>query len=127
MSRNPAEHLIDDRIRVQHMLDAARDVVRLAAGRCRDDLALDMPFRRATVNAIQEIGEAGARVSPAGRAMAPAIPWQVIVGMRNRLVHGYDQIDYEVVWLVVTEEAPSLIALIEAACVGWPMPEPPQQ
>lgn len=60
MPRDPAKNPLDDRIRAQHMLEAARDVARLAAGRSRDELRTDMPLRRAMVNAIQEIGEAGA-------------------------------------------------------------------
>jgi uncharacterized protein with HEPN domain len=126
MPRDPSKSPLDDRIRVQHMLEAARDVVRLAAGRKRDELRTDMPLRRAMVNAIQEIGEAAAKVSPAGRSRVPAMPWPLVVGMRNRLVHGYDEIDFDVVWKVAGEEAPSLIAMLEAAFLTWPLPEPPE-
>lgn len=125
MPRDPAKSPLDDRIRAQHMLEAARDVELLAAGRAKDDLRTDMILRRAIVNAIQEIGEAAAKVSPAGRARIPAVPWPVVVGMRNRLVHGYDEIDYDVVWKVATEEVGTLIAALEAAFVSWPLPEPP--
>lgn len=52
MPRDPAKNPLDDRIRAQHMLEAARDVARLAAGRSMDDLRTDMPLRRAMVNAI---------------------------------------------------------------------------
>jgi len=125
MPRDPAKCPLDDRIRAQHMLEAARDVELLAAGRAPDDLRTDMILRRAMVNAIQEIGEAAAKVSPAGRARIPAVPWPVVVGMRNRLVHGYDEIDYDVVWKVATEEVGTLIAALEAVFVSWPLPEPP--
>jgi uncharacterized protein with HEPN domain len=125
MPRDPAKSPLDDRIRAQHMLDAARDVARLAAGRSRADLAADMPLRRAMVNAIQEIGEAAAKVSPTGRARIPAVPWGVVVGMRNRLVHGYDEIDFDVVWIVATKEVAPLIQALEAAFAPWPLPEPP--
>ncbi|MBL9001498.1 MAG: DUF86 domain-containing protein [Phycisphaerae bacterium] len=126
MPRDPAKNPLDDRIRAQHMLEAARDVAALAAGHCMDDLRTDMPMRRAMVNAIQEIGEAAAKVSPLGRARIPAIPWGVVVGMRNRLVHGYDEINIEVVWKVATEEIHLLIAALEAAFASWPLPEPPR-
>jgi uncharacterized protein with HEPN domain len=126
MPRDPAKNPRDDRIRAQHMLEAARDVARLAAGRSRDDLRTDMPLRRAMVNAIQEIGEAAAKVSPAGRARIPAIPWPVVVGMRNRLVHGYNEIDFEVVWKVATEEVTVLTEALEAAFLAWPLPELPK-
>lgn len=126
MPRDPAKYPQDDRIRAQHMLEAARDVVRLAAGRGPGDLRTDMPLRRAMINAIQEIGEAAAKVSPVGRDRIPAIPWGVVVGMRNRLVHGYDEINFEVVWKVATEEVGVLIVAMEAAFVAWPLPAPPK-
>jgi uncharacterized protein with HEPN domain len=124
MPRDPARNPLDDRIRAQHMLDAARDVSLIASGRTIDDLRTDMPMRRAIINAIQEIGEAAAKVSPLGRARIPGIPWNVVVGMRNRLVHGYDEIDFEVVWKVATQELTTLTAALEAAFASWPLPEP---
>lgn len=107
------------------MLEATRDVMRLAGGRSREDLRTDMPMRRAMVNAIQEIGEAAAKVSAVGRDRMPGVPWALVVGMRNRLVHGYDEIDIDVVWKVATEEAPALMTMLEAAFATWPLPEPP--
>lgn len=121
MPRDPTKNPLDDRIRMQHMLDAARDVGILATGRSINDLRANMPFRRALVNAIQEIGEAAAKVSPQGCARIPAVPWAMVVGMRNRLVHGYDEINFEVVWRVATEEVPVLIAALEAAFAAWPL------
>lgn len=125
MPRDPAKSPLDDRIRAQHMLDAARDVQLLAAGSGQNELRTNMILRRAMVNAIQEIGEAAAKISPAGRARIAAIPWAIVVGMRNRLVHGYDEIDFGVVWIVATEEVGPLVAALEAAFASWPLPEPP--
>jgi uncharacterized protein with HEPN domain len=126
MPRDPAKNPHDDRIRAQHMLEAARDVVSIAKGRSMDDLRTDMPMRRAMINAVQDIGEAAAKVSPLGRARIPAIPWGMVVGMRNRLVHGYDEVNFEVVWKVATEEVHVLITALEAAFADWPLPEPPK-
>lgn len=126
MPRDPAQSPRDDRIRAQHMLEAAVDARQIAAGRSRDDLTTDMVMRRALVNAIQEVGEAAARISPSGRARFPVIPWPAVVGMRNRLVHGYDTVDYEVVWRVVVSELPLLIAALEEAFRSWPLPQPPE-
>ncbi len=104
------------------MLKAVRDVVTLAAGRHREDLATDMPMRRAMINAIQEIGEAAARVSAITRSRIEMIPWPMIVGMRNRLVHGYDEVDFDMVWKVAMEEAPALKVQLEAALANWRPP-----
>lgn len=125
MPRDPIKNPRDDRVRAQHMLEAARDVIQLAARRQRDDLHSDMQMRRAIVNAIQEIGEAAAKVSEHGRSRVSDIPWPAVVGMRNRLVHGYDAIDYDAVWKVATEEVPVLVSALERAFESWPITNPP--
>jgi uncharacterized protein with HEPN domain len=54
-----------------------------------------------------------------------AVDWKQMVGMRHRLVHGYDQINLDIVWKVASDEAAVLIAALEGACASWPLPEPP--
>jgi hypothetical protein len=66
MPRDPAKHPLDDRLRAEHMLLAARDAVRMAAGRSRADLDADSMLRRALVNAIQEIGKPRPRSARSG-------------------------------------------------------------
>lgn len=90
------------------MTDAAESVERFAAGRRRDDLDVDQMLLFAIVRAIEVIGEAASKVTPETQAISPDIPWASIVGMRNRLVHGYFDIDLDVVWKTVTEEIPPL-------------------
>lgn len=62
----------------------------------------------AIVRAIEVIGEAASKVTNETQAASTGVPWASIVGMRNRLVHGYFDIDSDVVWKTVTEEIPSL-------------------
>ncbi len=100
----------DDRVRLLHMRDAAEAVVEFVAGRQRDDLDSDRMLLFAVVRAIEVIGEAAGRVSDDVRTTHPSIPWTAIVGMRNRLVHGYFDIDKSVVWRTATEEIPALLA-----------------
>ena len=57
--------------------------------------------------------EAG-RVPAEARAHHPDIPWPEIVGLRNRLIHGYDSVDLDILWQIVTEDMP-LIATLEKA------------
>lgn len=102
-------------------------MVVFAEGRQRADLDADSLLRRAMVNAIQEIGEAATQISPVGRAKLPTVAWNQLVGMRHRLVHGYDAINFDMVWAVATQEARELIAALEAGFVGWPLPEPPAE
>lgn len=105
----------EDRIRLEHMLDAARTAQSFLAGRARSELDTDRLLLFGVVRAIEVIGEAASRVSASTRDALPAIPWPDAVGMRNRLVHAYFNIDPEIVWKTVTEELPGLVAALEAA------------
>ena len=78
-----------DEIRLRHMVDAAREAVSFAAGRTRGDLDADRQLVMALVKEIEIVGEAAARVSEATREHLPDIPWDELIGMRNRLVHAY--------------------------------------
>jgi uncharacterized protein with HEPN domain len=61
------------------------------------------------VRLIEIIGEAASRVSPATRKKYPRIPWRQITGMRNRLVHGYDQIDLDILWQTLGQDLQPLV------------------
>ena len=108
-----------DRIRLQHMLDAATKAVRIAAGRGREDLeAEDDPLADALVRLISVIGEAGSKVSPGTRSELDGIPWADVVGMRNPLIHGYFDINLDILWATVQDSLPSLIKWLESALGG---------
>lgn len=113
----------NDRERLRHMLDAARDVSTYVEGRSRADLDSDSMLLRALVNALQVIGEAAARVSDEGRARVPTLPWGEIVGTRHILVHVYWGIDADQVWNAAIEDVPVLIKAIDAALAAWPVVE----
>ncbi len=81
--------------------------------RGRGDLDSDRMLLLAVIRALEVVGDAAARVSPEPRASLPGVPWQAIVGMRNRLIHGYFDVDTEVVWTATQVELP---ALIEELC-----------
>ena len=99
----------DDRVRIRHMVDAAEIVGQFIAGRSRADLDRDRMLLFAVVRAIEIVGEAAARVSDETRAEVNEVPWTSIVGMRNRLVHGYFEIDAEIVWRTASDEIPRLL------------------
>lgn len=122
MPRDVESNRISDRIRYEHMLAAASDVATMVSGRTRSDLDSDMVLRRALIQAIQEIGEAAARMTDAGRTVGPAIPWGAIVGMRNIVVHVYWGINLDRVWQVAVEDIPQLIPLLRAAIEQLPLP-----
>lgn len=104
----------DDRVRLQHMIEACEAVAQFVAGRVRADLDNDLMLTFAVVRAVEIIGEAASKISEETRGAHPEIPWRAIVGMRNRLVHAYFEIDADVVWVAATEEVPALLAQLRA-------------
>lgn len=104
---------IDDRTRLGHMLESARIAVALIVGETRESLKTDIKLSLALVRSIEIVGEAGNNVSLSKQSELSMIPWRQIVGMRNRIVHAYFDVDLDVVWRTVTEELPPLIAELE--------------
>jgi len=104
----------EDRVRILHMVDAAESVKRFAGDRQRSDLDRDQMLLFAIVHAIEILGEAASRVSDITQAETSAIPWAAIIGMRNRLIHGYFDIDLDIVWKTVTDEIPPLLEKLKA-------------
>ena len=105
----------DDRIRLQHMLDASNSALRFASGREREDLGRDEMLTFSLVRALQVIGEAAVQVSEGSRLALPDIPWRQMVSMRHRLVHAYFDVDLDRVWDTVVHFVPSLVRQLEAA------------
>jgi uncharacterized protein with HEPN domain len=105
------------------MLDAARKAVRRAAGRSREDLeAEDDDLADALVHRISVIGEAATKVSADVRLELSEIPWNDVIGMRNRLIHAYFDINLDILWATVQDSLPVLIRLLESALVEGDQP-----
>jgi uncharacterized protein with HEPN domain len=104
----------EDRVRILHMIDAADAVAQFVAGRSHADLEQDRMLLFALAHAIEILGEAANKVSPEARAAAPQVPWAAIVAMRNRLIHGYFDINTTIVWKTATVEVPELVPLLRA-------------
>ncbi len=106
MPRDDSAYLLDT-------LLAARDALSFTAGMSYNDFAGDRRTQLSVVKSVEIIGEAAARVRDATRRGNPEIPWRDIVGMRNRLVHVYFDIDLPLVWDTVHNDLPALIARLE--------------
>jgi uncharacterized protein with HEPN domain len=103
----------DDGIRLRHMLDAAREAVSFVSSRNRADLESDRKLTLSLVKCIEIVGEAASRISEETQQRALQIPWRDIVGMRNRLIHAYYDIDLDRVWDTVLDDLPPLIDQLE--------------
>jgi uncharacterized protein with HEPN domain len=88
------------------MVEAAESAVELLAGRQRSDLDEDRMLLFAVVRTIEVLGEAASQVSAETWATHAGIPWRAIIGMRNRLMHAYFEINTETVWHTMTQEIP---------------------
>lgn len=108
----------EDRIRLQHMLDAAREALSFAAGRTREELDGDRKLVLAVVKCVEIIGEAASQVSPEGQSEAPELPWLDMVAMRHRLVHAYYDINLDIVWSTVREDLPRLAGSLSRVLAG---------
>jgi uncharacterized protein with HEPN domain len=103
----------DDRIRLQHMLDAAREALTFVLGKSRASLDDERMLALSLVREIEIIGEAAAQISEETRQQLAEIPWAQIIAMRNRLIHAYFDVDLDRVWDTVTDDLPHLIADLE--------------
>jgi len=103
----------DDSVRIRHILDAAREAVAFSQGRSRADLDTDHKLNLSLVRLLEIIGEAARGISSEFREAHPDLPWKSMIGMRDRLIHAYFDVNLDVVWETVTEDLPSLIAKLE--------------
>jgi len=103
----------DPQVRLQHLLEYAREAIGLMRDKKRADLDTDRTLGLATLRCLEITGEAASHVPESLRQQHPRIPWPQIIGTRNRLVHGYDLMDYDIIWSTVTEDLPPLIAELE--------------
>ena len=95
------------------MLDHAREAVEMVAGKTQADLAQHRMLELALIRLVEIIGEAATRVGSEMKSSNPQVPWREIIGMRNRLTHGYDTVDLKVLWDTISEDLPPLIADLE--------------
>jgi len=95
------------------MLDYSRKARSIVHGRKREDLDSDDILQLALTRLIEIVGEAAGRVSRPTMERHPEIPWRDIVSMRNRLIHGYDTVDHDLLWDTATVDLPLLMRNLE--------------
>lgn len=101
-----------DDLYLRDMLQACHDIQVFMAGKSATDIETDNLLYSAVLQKQIVIGEAAARISDLTKDAHPQIEWFAIAGLRNRLVHGYFQIDPEIIWTAVSEEIPALKAQV---------------
>ena len=104
---------VDDLSRLRHMLESALEAVSYIEARSRGDLDSDRMLVHSLVRCVEILGEAASRVSADKRSELSDIPWPDIVSMRNRLIHGYFDIDLNRVWDTIVDDLPPLIVSLQ--------------
>jgi len=103
----------DDAVYFGHMLEMARKAYARASQLDKTQFDANEEAQLALAHLVQIIREAASRVSQPGQDAHPEVPWREITGMRNKIVHDYMGVDFDVVWQVVTEDLQPLISALE--------------
>jgi uncharacterized protein with HEPN domain len=95
------------------MRDHMEEAIQLVQGKSRTDLDQDRLLNLALVRLCEIIGEAASKIPRETQERYAQVPWPQIVGFRNRLIHGYDSVDFDILWQVLTSDLPSLLTAID--------------
>ena len=106
--------VIDNASCLQHILEAAQKAVRYTKNRKRTDLDTDELLGLGLIRLLEIIGEVAWGISDSLRNKHPEIAWRQMASLRNRLIHGYFDVNNDLVWETVTLELPPLITQIKA-------------
>jgi uncharacterized protein with HEPN domain len=107
MSRHNTEIIL------RQILSHARETVEICHGKNRADLDSDRLLNLALTRLLEIIGEAANRVPESVQEKYPDLPWMQMISARNRLIHGYDSIDFDILWVIVQQDLPLLITQLE--------------
>lgn len=114
----------DSQLSLRQMLDHAREAVAFTHGKLRADLETDRLLELGIVRLLEVLGEAAGRIPGEERARHSDIPWSEIIGLRNRLIHAYDAVDLDIVWRIVTDDLPPLVAALDRILSAEPPNHP---
>ncbi|HSX10190.1 MAG TPA: HepT-like ribonuclease domain-containing protein [Chlamydiales bacterium] len=95
------------------MLDCTQAILSFSYGRKRIDLDKDRQFLSAILREFEVLGEAANNVSEKARKDFPEFPWKQMIGMRNRLIHAYFDVDHDVIWKTIRDYLPNLHELLQ--------------
>ena len=101
--------LHEDMIRLRHIIAEAEEACAFAENMSFNEFMGDRKTAKAIIRSVEVIGEASSKITDELREKYPDIPWKQIIGMRNRLIHVYFDIDFRTVWQTVNENLPPLI------------------
>lgn len=101
-----------DRIRLEHILTCCENIATFMKGKRKTQLAHDLLLNSAVRHQLEILGEAANALSKKAQNALPGIPWKQVIGLRNRLIHEYFDIDNDIIWVTIKEGLPPLVAEI---------------
>lgn len=119
-----SERYIDRNVqRVYHILQRASEIKNRIKDLSYEAFIDDLTLVDATLYKLTVIGEAIRAMDDSFRAAHPDLPWKSIVGLRNILVHQYEDVDYSIVWDVITKELPAWALHLEEIYKNFVFPD----
>ena len=103
-----------DEVYLRHMPSHAREAVSILDGRPREELAGSRILQLALLHLVEIVGEAASKVSQDAQASMQQLPWRAMIAMRNRIIHGYDTVNVQVLWDTIVHDLPRLAGDLEA-------------
>jgi uncharacterized protein with HEPN domain len=99
---------------LNHILDEVSFVLNAVKGKEKDFVINDPVLSRAIIRSLEIIGEASAKVDPDFKLEHPQVEWKKMSNTRNRLIHDYFGVDYDIVWDIITSKLPDLEQTIQS-------------
>lgn len=106
--------------RLEHMLRFINRIIALTKGATRDSLETNWDLHDAILHNFIMLGEAANHITSKFAQSHPEVDWVSIAGMRHRLVHDYDEVDYDILWDAMTNDIPQLYPLIKSLVDALP-------
>lgn len=104
-----------DEVFIRHMLDAIEEIQKILGGRTYKEFVLDPLRMHACVRLFEILGEAAGKLTPEYRKGHPSIPFADIIGMRNKLIHHYFEVDLETLWQTYKDDLPDLKEALQSS------------
>ena len=103
----------NDSVLLKHMLDSADAILAFTKGKRRSSLDRSRLLASAVMREFEILGEAANKVSQKTKNRFPQVPWVKLIGMRNRLIHAYFDVDHDLVWKTIKHYLPDFKLEIE--------------